>query len=76
MFYLFFFETMHRNGYIIISFHQKEEKKYIRGDFERGSEWGRRRRGGGREIRSKMTRSKILYACTLLKGNSSNVRSL
>ena len=32
--------------------------------------------GGGREIRSKMTRSKILYACTLLKGNSSNVRSL
>lgn len=34
MFYLFFFETMHRNGYIIISFHQKEEKKYIRGDFE------------------------------------------
>lgn len=27
MFYLFFFETMHRNGYIIISFHQKEEKK-------------------------------------------------
>lgn len=72
MFYLFFFETMHRNGYIIISFHQKEEKKYIRGDFERSSEWGRRRRG----IRSKMTRSKILYACTLLKGNSSNVRSL
>ena len=32
--------------------------------------------GGEREIRSKMTRSKILYACTLLKGNSSNVRSL
>ena len=30
---------------------------------------------GGGEIRSKMTRSKILYACTLLKGNS-NVRSL
>ena len=76
MFYLFFFETMHRNGYIIISFHQKEEKKYLRGDFERSSEWGRRRGGGGREIRSKMTRSKILYACTLLKGNSSNVRSL
>lgn len=49
MFYLFFFETMHRNGYIIISFHQKEEKKYIRGDFERSSEWGRRRGGGGRE---------------------------
>lgn len=48
MFYLFFFETMHRNGYIIISFHQKEEKKYIRGDFERSSEWGRRRGGGGK----------------------------
>lgn len=48
MFYLFFFETMYRNGYIIISFHQKEEKKYLRGDFERSSEWGRRR-GGGRE---------------------------
>ena len=67
---------MHRNGYIIISFHKKEEKKYLRGDFERSSEWGRRRGGGEREIRSKMTRSKILYACTLLKGNSSNVRSL
>lgn len=40
MFYLFFFETMNRNGYIIISFHQKEETKYIRGDFERSSEWG------------------------------------
>lgn len=70
MFYLFFFETMHRNGYIIISFHQKEEKKYIRGDFERSSEWGRGK------IRSKMTRCKVLYACTLLKGNSSDVRSL
>lgn len=55
MFYLFFFETMHRNGYIIISFHQKEETKYIRGDFERSSEWGRRRRGGGGEkIRGEM----------------------
>ena len=32
--------------------------------------------GGGGKIRSKMTRSEILYACTLLKGNSSNVRSL
>lgn len=53
MFYLFFFETMHRNGYIIISFHQKEETKYIRGDFERSSEWGRRRRGGGK-IRGEM----------------------
>lgn len=51
MFYLFFFETMHRNGYIIISFHQKEETKYIRGDFERSSEWGRRRRGGGEDTR-------------------------
>lgn len=66
MFYLFFFETMNRNGYIIISFHQKEETKYIRGDFERSSEWDG---GGGRgKIRSKMTRSKILYACTLLQG--------
>ena len=37
-------------------------------------EWGRMRGGG--KIRSKMTRCKILYACTLLKGNSSNVRSL
>lgn len=54
MFYLFFFETMHRNGYIIISFHQKEETKYIRGDFERSSEWGRRRRGGGEKIRGEM----------------------
>lgn len=45
MFYLFFFETMNRNGYIIISFHQKEETKYIRGDFERSSEWD----GGGGE---------------------------
>ena len=36
----------------------------------------RKEEGGGREIRSKMTRSKILYACTLLKGSSSNVRSL
>lgn len=53
MFYLFFFETMHRNGYIIISFHQKEETKYIRGDFERSSEWGRRRRGG-EKIRGEM----------------------
>ena len=56
---------MHRNGYIIISFHQKEETKHIRGDFERSSEWGRMRGGG--KIRSKMTRCKILYACTLLK---------
>ena len=32
--------------------------------------------GGGGKIRSKMTRCKILYACTLLKGNSSDVRSL
>ena len=69
MFYLFFFETMHRNGYIIISFHQKEEKKYIRGDFERGSEWGRSRGGGGGgEIRSKMTRSKNSLCMHTLKG--------
>ena len=32
--------------------------------------------GEGREIRSKMTRSKILNACTLLKGNSSNACTL
>ena len=76
MFYLFFFETMHRNGYIIISFHQKEEKNISVGIL-RGARNGEGGGGGGeREIRSKMTRSKILYACTLLKGNSSNVRSL
>lgn len=37
---------------------------------------GEEKGGGGGKIRSKMTRSEILYACTLLKGNSSNVRSL
>ena len=67
---------MHRNGYIIISFHQKEEKNISVGIL-RGARNGEGGGGGGeREIRSKMTRSKILYACTLLKGNSSNVRSL
>ena len=44
----------------------------LRGARNGGGEGG----GGGGKIRSKMTRSEILYACTLLKGNSGNVRSL
>lgn len=47
MFYLFFFETMHRNGYIIISFHQKEEKNISVGIL-RGARNGE---GGGGEGR-------------------------
>lgn len=52
----------------------KKKKKNISVGILRGARNGEG--GGGGEIRSKMTRSKILYACTLLKGNSSNVRSL
>ena len=56
----------------------KKKKKNISVGILRGARNGEGGGGGegGREIRSKMTRSKILYACTLLKGNSSNVRSL
>ena len=58
------------------SFFIKKKKKNISVGILRGARNGEGGGGGGREIRSKMTRSKILYACTLLKGNSSNVRSL
>lgn len=54
----------------------KKKKKNISVGILRGARNGEGGGGGGREIRSKMTRSKILYAFTLLKGNSSNVRSL
>ena len=54
----------------------KKKKQNISVGILRGARNGGGGGGGEGKIRSKMTRSKILYACTLLKGNSSNVRSL